>query len=360
MLRIFAKAIAIIVILNFAFILTGIDPVAAITRFNTWWLVGHGRLRLAYPSDFENGQIPIESLLAAHALAYTPKAADEYRVIVLGSSGIMGWGLEDAETFVGQLNARAVWINNKRLVAYNLAYPYPHAARDAIILDAAMQYKPDLVIWIITAASLNNSTKATDENAVFYVINRDRLERLTSNFGLLAWFDARWPAKPAWQNWIALREQDMLPVWLKTLLYPFFEPDVRKTDRRIGDDPIPAKARIATGHEGFTPMPNDTWQFLLLGQDIVNRAGAKLLLVNEPMVIGSGENSNVNYNLSYERALYDSYRDILRDFTAQHNFLYADLWDLIGSQYFTDTPLHADRQGYSILVDGILSYLEPD
>src|SRR5271165_3904494 len=91
-LRIFGKSIALLLVLNLIAVAGNFNPVLALTEFNLWWLTGHGRPRLVYPSDFQNGQLPVESLLAAHALAYTAKAPDEFRVIVLGESGIAGWG----------------------------------------------------------------------------------------------------------------------------------------------------------------------------------------------------------------------------------------------------------------------------
>src|SRR5258707_9309304 len=120
-LRVLAKAFVLLLILNFTCIAAGLNPIAALLRVNTWALVGHGRARLAYPSDFQNGQLPVESLIGAHILAYTPKTNDEYRVVVLGESGIAGWGLGDADMFTSQLTARNLRINGKRLVAYNLA-----------------------------------------------------------------------------------------------------------------------------------------------------------------------------------------------------------------------------------------------
>src|SRR5690348_12705231 len=86
--RVFAKAVALLLTLNFVCLTLNFQPIATLIRFNTWWLVGHGRARLVYPSDFQNGQLPVEALVGAHTLAYTPKAADEYRVVVLGESGI--------------------------------------------------------------------------------------------------------------------------------------------------------------------------------------------------------------------------------------------------------------------------------
>ncbi len=357
-LRIFGKAIIVLLILNFACVALAFDPVASITQFNTWWMVGHGRPRLVYPSDFQNGQLPMESLLGAHSLAYTPKAPDEFRVLALGESGIAGWGLADPDTFTGQLNARGVQIGGKRVVAYNLAYPSPSVARDVLILDTALAYKPDLVIWFISPAALDDSPASIDTNGVLFDLNRARLKRITDAFNLQTWFDAHLAPEPAWTKWIAIHHQDTLPVWMNTLFYPFVPPDLGLTTRRIGSEAIPATARYHTGQPGFETLPNDTWRFLNVGQQLSAQAGAKFLLINEAMLIGSGPNSDVNYNREYERAFYERYRQALSDYAAANGMAYADLWNAIPASSFTDTPLHADRAGFAALVDAVIPKLK--
>src|SRR5450432_370265 len=317
-LRVLSKALALLLILNVVCLATGFYPIAALIRVNTWALVGHGRARLVYPSDFQNGQLPVESLVAAHSLAYTPKAADEFRVLVLGESGIAGWGLHDEDTLTAQLTARGVKIDGKRVVAYNLAYPSPSAPRDVLILDAALHYQPDLVIWFLTPAALDDAPAAVGNNSTLFELNRARLQNLTDRFNLQAWFTTHLAPVPDWQAWLAIQHQDALPVWINSLLYPFEAPSLGITDRHMGSEPIPAKAQYATGREGFTTIPNDTWSFLDMGRTLTQEAGARLLLINEPMLIGHGENSDANYNVEYERAFYDTVRQKLTDYAAQH------------------------------------------
>lgn len=355
--RIFIKALIVVALANVVALAVNFNPIAALTRFNLWWLTGHGRNRLAYPSDFQNGQLPVETLLSSHAIAYTPKAENEYRVAVLGESGIAGWGLRDQDTFVGQLNSRHLTLDSRQVVAYNLAYPSPNVARDTLILDAALAYHPDLVIWFITPAALDDSPDALGTNTVFFELNRQRLQRITYDNQLQNWYNARLNPLPIWQSWIAVHNQDTLPVWFNTLLYPFTEPDYSFTERRIGSEPIPAKARYTAGRKGFDPMPNETWRFLDIARTLTENAHAKLLLINEPMLIGKGQNSDVNYNLQYQRQFYDTYRQKITDYAAQQGFLFADLWDVIPAESFTDTPLHADAAGYAKLVDKITSEL---
>src|SRR5215510_4877368 len=85
--RVFVKAIAVLMSLNFVLLAAGIDPTVSITTLNTWGLAGQqGMPRLLFPDRFIRGQVPVEGMLAAHEIAYKPKASDEFRVIILGDS----------------------------------------------------------------------------------------------------------------------------------------------------------------------------------------------------------------------------------------------------------------------------------
>jgi hypothetical protein len=350
--RVLVKALVIVAAINIALLVFRVNPVRALVTLNTWDLIGRGRARLAYPSDFQNGQLPLEALLATHQISVGAKPADEYRVILLGESGIAGWGVPDEDTLAAQLTERNIDVNDKRFVAYNLAYPQPGAARDLLIMDAAMIYDPDLILWFITPAALDNSPDIAGANRVFYNLNRDRLQRLVDEDPVLLgeWLDERGPAlldepAPA-ERYIAIRDQDLLPVWLNALFYPFIAPDLAVSDRRAGSEPVPNEAKYTLDSPGFAEIPNQTWNFLEVGCLRAKDGGAAILLINEPMLVSDHAE---NYNANYQRALYDAYRAELSDYADTHHIPFADLWDIIPSERFTDTPLHMDAEGYAIL-----------
>jgi hypothetical protein len=73
--------------------------------------------------------------------------------------------------------------------------------------------------------------------------------------------------------------------------------------------------------------------------------GVPVLIVNEPMYISSGQNSDLRYNSFYPRWAYDQYRDLLGNKAALDNWHYLDLWDSIAPDEFTDTPVHLTPNG---------------
>ena len=70
-----------------------------------------------------------------------------------------------------------------------------------------------------------------------------------------------------------------------------------------------------------------------------------LLLVNEPMYISSGENSDLRYNSFYPRWAYDQYRQLLGQKAQSEGWPYLDLWDQIAPEEFSDTPVHLTPEG---------------
>lgn len=356
LIRIVVKAVILVAILNFVFLVVGFDPIQALVRINLWGLAGRGRERVIYASDFQNGQLPIPALLATHELAVRPKAADEYRVIVLGDSAVMGWGLQDVETFAAQLTARGLYRDGKRLVAYNLAYPTPSIARDTLLIEAAQRYQPDAAIWFVTATGFAELPHDDLTRGVLQ-INRSQLSRITDANGLADWYD-RWvmPEAPV-TRWSAFRDPVLTGVWIGTLPYPFIVPDVGKAERRAALAPIPIKARFTSDHPVFVGMPGDTWRFLEIGKQVADSHGMQLFIVNEPILIQIGANSETNYNTLYERALYDRYRVELAVRTQVLGIPLIDLWDAIPAANFTDTVLHMDADGYRQVVDRVIEVL---
>src|SRR5437868_6171253 len=62
------------------------------------------RLILPIGGDANYQLMPLETLLRAHVIS-RPRATDEFRVIVLGDSGVNGWGNADPQTVSGLLSA---------------------------------------------------------------------------------------------------------------------------------------------------------------------------------------------------------------------------------------------------------------
>jgi hypothetical protein len=70
-----------------------------------------------------------------------------------------------------------------------------------------------------------------------------------------------------------------------------------------------------------------------------------VLLINEPMFISNGQNSDLRYNSFSPRWAYDQYHDLLNDKAKENDWHTLDLWDSIAPDEFTDTPVHLTPLG---------------
>jgi len=77
------------------------------------------------------------------------------------------------------------------------------------------------------------------------------------------------------------------------------------------------------------------------------------ILVNEPILVSNGLNSDIRYNFFYPRWAYDEYRILLNEFAAERNLQYLDLWDIAPIEEFTNSGVHLTPKGESMLADRI-------
>jgi hypothetical protein len=276
---------------------------------------------------------------------------------VVGDSTIWGLGLTDEQTLSGQLNSLHLRVGGKRVVAYNLGYPWPSISRGALIIDNAMQYQPDLVIWFVTVTAFYIGLYPdTDPHAVFFRLNRQHLEHLTVQFDLNHWFETYVAKESPLTTMLAVKNQDVLPVWMASLEYPFKTYSVHPLPTP-NVEALPQHALFETGYPGFYPMPNEVWDFLQIGNSLTITHNAQLLVINQPIRIEEGLHAEVNYNKDFQRAFYDEYHAALQKQTDAQNIWYADLFDVIPERYFLDS-LHVDAEGMALIANHVVSQLQ--
>ena len=176
------KGLILFVIANVVFAL--INPnLGGLSLYNSLW---PGRPRLPYgdnPAESYNLSLNnLDAMFASHEIAGTPKAADEFRVIVIGDSSTWGILLKPEQTLVSNLNAAGyVTAQGKHVRVYNLGYPIKSLAKDLLILNYAMRYQPDLVLWPLT---LESFADAQQLNPLLVRENAPQMRTLISEFGL--------------------------------------------------------------------------------------------------------------------------------------------------------------------------------
>jgi hypothetical protein len=108
-----------------------------------------------------------------------------------------------------------------------------------------------------------------------------------------------------------------------------------------------------------TALTADHLAIDVLAAGIKMAGDVPILIVNEPMFVSNGRNSDLRYNSFYPRWAYDAYRELLTATAESNHWLYLDLWNNIPPDEFTDSPVHLTPEGNVLLAEKIMPYILP-
>jgi len=294
----------------------------------------------------------LDAMFAAH-LVSGPKAPGEFRVMVLGDSQVWGPQLAEEHTLPSQLNALHLTCGQKNLSFYNLSYPRSSATKDLMILDKAMAFKPDLVMWLITWYTLMPKTRV---DHWLITQNPAEFEKLGQRFDFLP-KDYR---RPSLLDEVVSQNSSLFRV-ARFQLYPLLQ-SATDRDQVLGPpEQLPSQLSSDTTFEGLKPPTLQPAQVSLdQVEDFYALAGTvPVLLINEPMrVVQDDPNSDVRYNNYYPRWVYDQYRQYVQALATQKHWDYLDLWSDIPPRYFADTPLHLTPDGQHLLAQMLAPHIQ--
>ncbi|UCG25553.1 MAG: hypothetical protein JSW55_06075 [Chloroflexota bacterium] len=361
-LRVVFKAAGLFLLLNLLF--AAFLPLEGLGRLSLYnWLLP-GRLRLPYgenPADSYNLTLNnIPAMLSSHVVSQ-PKTEDEFRLLVIGDSGAWGWLLENDDTLAGQINAAGARTNDgRRIVAYNLGYPIMALTKDLLLLDAALAYEPDLIFWPVTLQSFPREKQLVPP---IVQNNPDRVRRLIDEYDLTLDPDDPAFVEPDLLGRTIAGQRRALADLLRLQLYGYSWAATGVDQAIPGDFELRATdlEDDLSWLEIEEPLPLDEE---ILALDILDAAAdlagdVPILVVNEPIFISDGQNSDLRYNAWYPRWAYDDYREQLAAAAAGAGWDYLDLWDAISPDHFTDSPVHLTPAGTTQLADLLLPFVNP-
>jgi hypothetical protein len=349
------KAALLFVLFNVVFLFTRNIPFGKISLYNS---IFPGRERFPFGETRESYNLSLfdlDAMFASHVLAGMEKAADEYRVLLIGDSSVWGTLLRPEQTLAGQLNENGRTACGKSLRIYNLGYPTISLTKDLMILEQARHYQPDMVIWLTTLEAFPKDKQLTSP---IVANNATRVQELIANYQLALDPNHTALVKPSIleQTLVSQRRAlaDLLrlqiygALWASTGIDQVYPQDYERaqTDLEASDD-----------FHGLSSLEN------ALAFDVLDAGMSihpKTILVNEPMLISSGLNSDIRYNFFYPRWAYDAYRQQLADHAASRNLNYIDLWDLVPASEFTNSAIHLTPAGERLLADQILEAIQAD
>ena len=342
-LRVLGKAAVLIVALNVFF--AAADPLPTLGRISVYNVLVPGRERLPYGENpaaaYNLSLYSIDAMFASHTLA-RPKAADEFRVLVIGDSSVWGILLRPEETLAGRLNAADLRTSDGRRVrAYNLGYPTMSLLKDLLLLDEAMHHDPDMVVWLFTLESFD---RAGQLDSAIAQHNPARVRALIARYGLAQNpDDPRLVTLSAWDKTIIGRRRDladMLRLQYYGVLWAVTGIDQKyRTDYTPRAVDLPADDTWRGFHAGA--LSADDLAFDVLRAGVARAGDVPVLLVNEPMLLSDGENSDIRYNAFYPRWAYDAYREWLHERADAAGWALLDLWDALpNADCYTDSAVH--------------------
>ena len=347
-IRVLGRALVFFVILNLAFAV--LQPLPWLGSLSLYGRVFPARERFPFGDDpardYNLVVGNLDALFASHALA-APKAADEYRVVVLGDSSVWGVLLAPADTLTGKLNAMALRAPDGRHVRfYNLGYPDFSVAKDLMLMRRALAYHPDLIVWAVTLHAF------VAERQPEHVLLQDNPAdaRAVAGLGLpLALNDARLAGPDLWGRTLVgqrrpiadlMRLQVLGAMWAATGI----DQDLSGPAERLTIDLEPnetLRGVTSADLEGGEVL----WSALDVGVKIVREADVPLLIINEPTATTGGANSDLRYNAFYPRRAYDRYRAVLARRTGELGVPLLDVWDLSPLAEYTNSPVHLNPAG---------------
>lgn len=353
-LRILLKALLFVILFSLVFSLLANVPIGKLSLYNHLY---PGRERFPFgenPAASYNLSIyNLDAMLASHEIAAAKKGADEYRVFVVGDSSTWGFLQRPQETLAGLLNSRGLQLDGKQVKVYNLGYPSLSVLKDLLIIDRVKQYQPDLIVWLVTLESLPTDNQlqtplvannALQVNALIDHYQLSEFSKLTLDWKQTTLFARRREMADI------LRLQIYGVMWAATGI-----------DQDYPQDYTPALRDFEVDETfyDFTPYELDENRLALdvIEKTVQQNDDIRFIVVNEPILIAQGENSNVRYNYYYPRWAYDQYRDLMQAKMDKNGINYVDLWDIVPQEHFTNSAIHMDASGEEILAERIASII---
>jgi hypothetical protein len=336
-------------------------PLPGLGRLSAYNVLFPGRPRLPFgenPGEAYNFSLyDLDAMFASHEIAGREKPLDEFRILVIGDSSVWGTLLRPDETLSAQLNSLAPTYCGKTARFHNLGYPTITLTKDLMLIDYAARYQPDYILWL-TSLEAFPLEKQLDTPLVGN--NAAVIDSLVVRYDLPLDLNDASLVRPAFWDRTLFGQRRAIADLLRLQLYgvpwsatgidqvypPYPSP---KTDFAADDDKF---------HDLQPPLDESALAYGILTAGMTH-GPAPILLINEPILISTGQNSHIRYNFFYPRWAYDSYRNQLHDRAQVGGWNYLDVWDLLPPAEFTNSAIHLTSAGETILAQTILAALDP-
>jgi len=325
-----------------------VHPMAALGRLSIYNELVPGRERLPYgehpQSDYNLSLFNLDAMLASHEIA-APPAPGEFRVALIGDSSTWGYLLPPDQTMAALINRSGA----EPLRVYNLGYPTLSVTKDLLMMQSALRYQPDLIVWLVTLESLPQE-KQLDSPIVQN--NADAVRGLIARYGLRSnAADPRLITPTFWDQTIPGQRRDLADL-VRLQLYGFLwaATGVDQSFPAHYDPPQKDLDPDVSFHGRMPPtLSPDSLALDVLNAGREMAGNVPVWIVNEPIYVSTGRSSDIRYNFFYPRWAYDQYRQILDAWCRDHGVPYLDAWDAVPAEDFSNSAIHRTPQGEALL-----------
>lgn len=293
----------------------------------------------------------LDAMFASHEISAGPKPAGQFRVVTIGDSSVWGTLLRPEQTLAGQLNALGLSCGGKTVRVYNLGYPTISVTKDVMLMQRVLAYQPDLILWPTTLEAFPRDKQLSSP---LVANNVPALRSAAQASGLK--IDPNDPAlvhPTFWDQTIIGQRRALSDLFRLQMLGILW--GATGIDQEYPEKFQPAQVDFQADDtfHGLKPpaFPADYLAFdaLEAGLNLAQSANVPVLLVNEPMLLSPGKNSQIRYNFYYPRWAYDAWHAQLLQAAKTHGWNLLDLWDAIPASEFTNSAIHLTPVGEEMI-----------
>jgi hypothetical protein len=352
------KGFVLFLIIDMIFV--SLNP-ATLGKLSLYNVLFTGRQRFPFGEDssqsYNLSLFNLDAMFASHVIANGPKPTNEYRIIIIGDSSVWGTLLHPEQTLSGLMNSSGLSVCGKKVHVYNLGYPTISLTKDLMVLDSAMHYNPDLIVWAVTleAFPLDNQLSSP-----IVANNANRVEDLIARYDLPLNLNNPAFVRPnLWDSTLIgqrrpladlVRLQMYGVMWTATGIDQTYPAEYQHTQTDFNTD---------VTYHGMQPPAFDESELAFTELEAGKRIAGNvpLILVNEPMLISTGKNSNLRYNFLYPRWAYDQWREMMVSQALMDGWKYLDLWNIIPATEFTNSAIHLTPFGESLMAERVEQFI---
>jgi len=344
------KGLVLFLVINLVCVAVNPTGLGKISLYNS---VFPGRPRFPFGEDpvhsYNLSLFNLDAMFASQAIAAGTKPASEYRVLVIGDSSSWGILLRPEQTLAGQLENAGLNLCGKTVRVYNLGYPTISLTKDLMVLDYAMRYQPDLILWPMTLEAFPLDSQLTSP---IVANNARRVEDLISRYQLPVDPGDKALVQPTFWSRTLIGQRRPLADLLRLQMYGVMW-SATGIDQSYPVDYQHAQTDLVSDvtYHGMKPGSLDESKLAFSILEAGLRAAGKtpVVLINEPILISTSKNSNLRYNFYYPRWAYDQWRQMMSQKATNQGWDYLDLWNLVPADQFTNSAIHVTPAGEALL-----------